>query len=62
MKKFIVICALIAVGSTLEDIFYSEKFQEKQEFVPSDNLFNGSYFPKLDHFNPQDARTVQFVR
>lgn len=62
MKVLIVICALIAVGSASEDIFYSEKNPPKPEFVPFVNLHNGSYFPKLDHFNPQDARTVHFVR
>lgn len=62
MKKFIVICALIAIGLASEDIFFSEKNQEKPAFVPSVNLHNGSYFPKLDHFNPQDTRVVEFVR
>lgn len=62
MKKFIVICALIAIGSTSEDIFFSQKLQEKPIFVPSVTLHNGSFSPKLDHFNPQDTRTVEFVR
>ncbi|KAG4071866.1 hypothetical protein HA402_006027 [Bradysia odoriphaga] len=60
MKELLVICALIAVGSTSEDIFFSEKNTPKPTFVPSVTLHNGSYFPKLDHFNPQDARTVEF--
>ncbi|KAJ6623773.1 putative serine protease K12H4.7 [Pseudolycoriella hygida] len=58
--KLIVICALIAFASTAEDKLFSEKNYERPEWVPSLNLFNGSFSPKLDHFNPQDTRTVNF--
>jgi len=59
-KYLLVISALIAVCAASEDVFFSEKYVHRPVHTPSANLFNGSYFPKLDHFRPQDDRTVQF--
>jgi serine protease 16 len=61
MAKFlIVIFSLIALCAAAEDIFYSEKYVPTPVYTPSSSLFNGSYFPPVDHFRPQDNRTVQF--
>jgi len=61
MAKFLlVISALIAVCAASEDIFFSEKYVPRPLHTPAASLHNGSYFPKLDHFRPQDSRTVQF--
>lgn len=63
MAKFlIVILSLIALCAAAEDIFYSEKYVPEPVWTPAAFLFNGSYFPPVDHFRPQDNRTVQFVR
>lgn len=63
MAKFlIVISSLIALCAATDDIFFSEKFIQKPEHIPAAFLHNGSYFPKLDHFRPQDTRTATFVR
>jgi serine protease 16 len=59
-KLLIVISTLIALSVASEDIFFSEKYVPIPEHTPSANLFNGSFFPKIDHFRPQDNRTVQF--
>lgn len=62
MTKFIiVISSLIALCAATEDIFYSQKFIQKPEHIPAAFLHNGSYFPQLDHFRPQDTRTATFV-
>jgi len=61
MAKFlIVISCLIALSAATEDIFYSEKYIPKPIHVPAQFIHNGSFFPKLDHFRPQDTRTIQF--
>lgn len=57
----VVISALVALCAADEGVFYSEKYIPKSVHVPSPNIFNGSYFPKLDHFRPQDTRTATFV-
>lgn len=62
MKFILVISAFIAVCAASEDIFFSEKFISKAVHEPAPFLFNGSYFPRLDHFRPQDDRTLTFVR
>lgn len=59
-KLLLVISALIALSVASENVFFSEKYVPLPEASPF-NLFNGSYFPKLDHFRPQDNRTVQLV-
>lgn len=61
-KLLLVICALIALSAAAEDIFYSEKYIPEPVHVQSAFIHNGSYFPKLDHFRPQDTRTAHFVR
>jgi len=63
MAKFLlVIYALIAVcaASEPEGIFYSEKYLPPPIHVPSATLHNGSFTTRLDHFRPQDSRTVAF--
>jgi pimeloyl-ACP methyl ester carboxylesterase len=59
-KLLIVIFSLIALCAAAEDKFYSAKYVPEPAYTPSINLFNGSYFPPVDHFSPQDNRTVQF--
>jgi len=60
VKLILVICSLIAACAASEDIFYSQRYVPEPIHTPSATLFNGSYFPPLDHFRPQDARTVEF--
>ncbi|KAJ6649961.1 Thymus-specific serine protease [Pseudolycoriella hygida] len=51
---------LIAVSAATDDFFFSEKYIPTPVHVPAAFIHNGSYFPKLDHFRPQDTRTVTF--
>jgi len=61
MLKFIlVISSLIAVCAATEDIFFSEKYVPEPIHTPAATIHNGSYFPKIDHFRPQDDRTATF--
>jgi len=61
MAKFlIVISSLIALCAATEDIFFSEKYIPKTVHIPAQFIHNGSYFPKIDHFRPQDTRTATF--
>lgn len=63
VKLLIVISCFIALcAATGEDIFFSEKYIPKPVHIPAATIHNGSYFPKIDHFRPQDTRTAQFVR
>ncbi|KAG4071886.1 hypothetical protein HA402_006047 [Bradysia odoriphaga] len=59
-KLLVVISALIALSAATEDIFFSEKYIPKAAHIQAEFIHNGSYFPKLDHFRPQDTRTAHF--
>jgi len=60
MKSLLVICSLIAICTASEGVFYSQKYIKEGFHTPAANLLNGTFFPKLDHFRPQDQRTVTF--
>lgn len=60
VKLLVVISALIAVCAATEDVFFSEKYVHEPEHIQAAFIHNGSYFPKLDHFRPQDTRTAHF--
>jgi len=60
MAKFLlVISALIACAAS-EGIFYSEKYIPETPHIQAPFIHNGSFFPKVDHFRPQDPRIATF--
>lgn len=62
MFAIVVLCALAALTSASSDQFFSAKFNDVP-IVPRDDEFirQAPFSPKLDHFRPQDERTVDFV-
>lgn len=63
MFAIVVLCALAALTSASTDHFYSAKFNDVEPIAPRNDEFISEvpFFPKLDHFRPQDERIVEFV-
>lgn len=63
MFAIVVLCALAALTSASTDRFYSAKFNDVEPIAPRNDEFihQAPFSPKLDHFRPQDERTVDFV-
>lgn len=62
MLAIVVLCALAALTSASTEQFYSAKFDDVEPIAPRNEFIReGSFFPKLDHFRPQDDRVVEFV-
>lgn len=63
MFAIVVLCALAALTSASTDQFYSAKFNDIDPIAPRNDEFirEVHFYPKLDHFRPQDERVVEFV-
>lgn len=58
MRIVIVICAIFAIALSAS---IPENFNEKQQPIKPVQLRTEHYTTKVDHFRPQDSRTVEFV-
>lgn len=60
MRVLLVLCAIAAlIGASLA--FKSEKLQRNTVHVTADNIFEGTFRTRVDHYRAQDGRTVDFV-